>query len=238
MAEAGVRQDIERKVMRRRRAAFSHVRLLSTLSERRPPDGEIPLPPVAIMKWLVACSLLMVAASSSCCVAATDTTMTTTPAELTLKKPAGADGTFSNHRNCPSTCFCDLDSSLVSCAGVEEDTIDVIWANRTFGGSSNNKATSVPVPLDIWSVVAAGGIQRLDVRDLILERIDKTLVNGTGRLNELSLVRCGLLRIGDATFVNHSNLERLDLSQNQLTTLTRVFSFFKERNNNSGKLRL
>lgn len=227
---------------------------VSLLTLFRRPDREIP-PPVVIMKSLVACTFLVLVAS--CSVAASNTTLTTTSTTTSTtatttttattattviesrlnisssssgSRPA-ADGLPDHY--CPSTCFCDLDSSLVSCAGAEDDAVDVIWgdhANQTksVGVGSNGVVVSVGDDIvaniadDVWSVVGATGIQRLDVRDLILERLDKTLVNGTERLNELSLVRCGLLSIGNRTFADHSNLERLDLSQNQLTILSQV----------------
>jgi Leucine-rich repeat (LRR) protein len=94
----------------------------------------------------------------------------------------------------------------------------------------NNNTTSIietvvppAIPNDVWSVIAAADIQRLDVRDLLLQRLDSHLIlNGTERLVELSLVRCGLASIANDTFAHHSNLERLDLSQNQLTILSQV----------------
>lgn len=179
---------------------------------RRVSQSDDGPPPVAIMsKWLIACSFLMLIGSCKAAVAATT--------ETTLKSSRPADGLPDHY--CPSTCFCDLDSSLVSCAGVEDESADVIWvdtANRSVGSGDMTN-----IPDDIWSVVAATGIQRLDVRDLILHRgLDKALVNGTERLNELSLVRCRLFYIGNRTFADHSNLERLDLSQNQLDILSQV----------------
>ena len=173
----------------------------------------LQIPTVNTMKSLVACSLLILA-TLSCCVSAANTTDDGT----TLNATETAD-TTTRHRYCPLTCFCDFDSSLVSCAGTEDEPIDVIWVNSSL---SNNTATVVAIPTDVWSVVAARDIQRLDVHDLVLERLDDSLLNGTERLNELSLVRCGLNFIGNGTFTHHSNLERLDLSQNQLTILSQV----------------
>ena len=64
--------------------------------------------------------------------------------------------------------------------------------------------------------------RRLEVLDLSVDAIHRDLINGTGSLIELGLVRCSLKTIGNNTFSNHARLERLDLSQNQLTVLTQV----------------
>lgn len=166
-------------------------------------DREIPL--VNIMKSLAVCTFLLVAALP-CCMSATNTTASNSSQTADAKfNPNGS-------QYCPFTCFCDFESSLVSCAGTDEET----------GFGNNKTAINVALPGDLWSIVAKANIQRLDVRDLILERVDGTLVNGTEGLSELSLVDCGLAFIANATFSHHSNLERLDLSQNQLTVLSQV----------------
>ena len=199
------------------------------------PDGAdipppIPPPPVAIMEWLmVACTLLILVSSSG--VTAADGILANTTTAGSKQNGSLADGWNpllppppSNHSTCPPTCFCDLDSSLVSCAGVEDDTVDVVWLDR----DNQSVAASAPllrVPADVWRLVAANGVERLDVRDLIVQQLNKSLLNGTERLNELSLVRCGLLDIGTNTFTDHDNLERLDLSQNQLAILSKVITF-------------
>lgn len=225
--EASKRGDIGGKVMKRS-GTFWRVSL-STMLGRCWDHSEIP-PPVAIT-WMVACSFFMLIASCNAAAATAATTET-----QTLNSSGPADGLPDHY--CPPTCFCDLDSSLVSCAGAEDEAGDVIWvdtANRSVGSGD----TTSNIPDDIWSVVAATGIQRLDVRDLILQRgLDKALVNGTERLNELSLVRCRIFYIGNRTFVDHSNLERLDLSQNQLAILSQVIfiatiSKYKLNNNNN-----
>ena len=180
------------------------------------------------MKSLMAAlfSLLLLAIASS---AGAKTTNDGTATLLLNGTGAAADATWAkHHRYCPLTCFCDFDSSIVSCAGTEEEPIDVILGlNRSL---FNNNTTSIietvvppAIPNDVWSVIAAADIQRLDVRDLLLQRLDSHLIlNGTERLVELSLVRCGLASIANDTFAHHSNLERLDLSQNQLTILSQV----------------
>lgn len=198
------------------------------------PDGAdipppIPPPPVAIMEWMmVACTLLILVSSSG--VTAADGILANTTTTGSKQNGSLADGWNSllpppsNHSACPPTCFCDLDSSLVSCAGVEDDTVDVVWLDR----DNQSVAASAPllrVPADVWRLVAANGVERLDVRDLIVQQLNKSLLNGTERLNELSLVRCGLLDIGTNTFTDHDNLERLDLSQNQLAILSKVITF-------------
>ena len=166
-----------------------------------------PIAPADIMKSLVACTLFILA--SLCRAADSVAGSTDGAAGAAIASPHTTTATL---RYCPLTCFCDFDSSLVSCAGTDEDD----WVNRSSSG--NNAA----IPPDVWTVVAAAEIQRLDVRDLVLERLDHSQLNGTGRLSELSLVRCGLAAIGHGTFARHSNLERLDLSQNQLTVLSQV----------------
>ena len=185
-----------------------------------------------IMKSLMAAlfSLLLLAIASLCCVSAAKTTNDGTDALLLNGTGAAADATTTSaeHRHyCPLTCFCDFESSIVSCAGTEEEPIDVILGlNRSlFNNTTSITETVVPpaIPNDVWSVIAAADIQRLDVRDLLLQRLDSHLIlNGTERLVELSLVRCGLALIANDTFADHSNLERLDLSQNQLTILSQV----------------
>lgn len=183
-----------------------------------------PIPPLDIMKSLAACTLFVLA-SSVCCVSAANTTDSTTGSTNGTRAagPTSPDTTTTTTTTlhyCPLTCFCDFDSSLVSCAGTDDD--DVVWVNRS---SSNNNNNTAAIPSDVWSVVSATKIQRLDVRDLVLERLDYSHLNGTERLSELSLVRCGLTAIGAGTFARHSNLERLDLSQNQLTILSQVKLF-------------
>jgi hypothetical protein len=177
------------------------------------------------MKSLAACTLFVLA-SSVCCVSAANTTDTTAGSTNGTRAagPTSPDTTTTTTTTlhyCPSTCFCDFDSSLVSCAGTDDD--DVVWVNRS--SSNNNNNNTAAIPSDVWSVVATTKIQRLDVRDLVLERLDYSHLNGTERLSELSLVRCGLTAIGAGTFARHSNLERLDLSQNQLTILSQVKLF-------------
>ncbi|XP_046651664.1 leucine-rich repeat-containing G-protein coupled receptor 4-like [Daphnia pulicaria] len=178
-----------------------------------------PIPPLDIMKSLAACTLFVLA-SSVCCVSAANTTDTTAGSTNGTRAagPTSPDTTTTTTtlHYCPLTCFCDFDSSLVSCAGTDDD--DVVWVNRS--SSNNNNNNTAAIPSDVWSVVSATKIQRLDVRDLVLERLDYSHLNGTERLSELSLVRCGLAAIGAGTFARHSNLERLDLSQNQLTILS------------------
>ncbi|KAI9554385.1 hypothetical protein GHT06_019657 [Daphnia sinensis] len=154
---------------------------------------ERQIPSVNIMKSLV---LFALTAVWSCCVSASNTTDPIRAAELLHDAV----------QYCPLTCFCDFESTLVSCAADEEEQTS--FGNRTI------------LMADVWSVVGRAAIQRLDVRDLVLERLDETLINGTERLSELSLVGCGLAFIANATFNYHSNLERLDLSQNQLTVLS------------------
>jgi hypothetical protein len=176
------------------------------------------------MKSLAACTLFVLA-SSVCCVSAANTTDTTAGSTNGTRAagPTSPDTTTTTTtlHYCPLTCFCDFDSSLVSCAGTDDD--DVVWVNRS--SSNNNNNNTAAIPSDVWSVVSATKIQRLDVRDLVLERLDYSHLNGTERLSELSLVRCGLAAIGAGTFARHSNLERLDLSQNQLTILSQVKLF-------------
>ncbi|EFX64896.1 hypothetical protein DAPPUDRAFT_117745 [Daphnia pulex] len=205
-----VRDIKEREVMRSGRPAIITRLLGLGLVRLR------PISPLDIMKSLAACTLFVLA-SSVCCVSAANTTDSTAGSTNGTRAagPTSPDTTTTTTLHyCPLTCFCDFDSSLVSCAGTDDD--DVVWVNRS---SSNNNNTAA-IPSDVWSVVAATKIQRLDVRDLVLERLDYSHLNGTGRLSELSLVRCGLAAIGAGTFARHSNLERLDLSQNQLTILS------------------
>lgn len=162
------------------------------------------IPSVNIMKSLAACTVLILTAVSSCCVSASNTT------DANAIRAADAELLHDAIQYCPLTCFCDFESSLVSCAATDE------LPETSFG----NRTTVTAVAGDVWSVVGQAHIQRLDVRDLVLQRLDETLINGTERLSELSLVGCGLAFIANATFNNHLYLERLDLSQNQLTVLS------------------
>ena len=100
---------------------------------------------------------------------------------------------------CPGFCFCDADWALVSC------TCDV--------------DTLVPD-----SSILAPLVQRLDYRNLIVPRLQHLHVQHLSRLRELSLVRCHLNQISDGTFRDSAHIERLDLSQNQITTLGQVIS--------------
>ncbi|XP_057375443.1 insulin-like growth factor-binding protein complex acid labile subunit [Daphnia carinata] len=165
---------------------------------------EREIPSVNIMKSLVVCAFVVWTAVSSCCVSASNTT------EANDVRAADAELLHDAIQYCPLTCFCDFESSIVSCAATDDEET----------GFGNRTAATTAVSDRVWSVVANAGVQRLDVRDLVLERLDETLINGTEGLNELSLVACGLAFIANATFNYHSNLERLDLSQNQLTVLS------------------
>lgn len=119
------------------------------------------------------------------------------------------------HEKCPSGCLCDQEASLVSCGGEDEDEDQV-------GSSDQRNETIQPkLPLDeVWK--AAGLVQRLDLRDAPVERLESAQLNGTSSLRELSLVRCNLSGIGASAFARQDQLERLDLSQNLLAVLTQV----------------
>lgn len=117
-------------------------------------------------------------------------------------------------RGCPVGCLCDEEASLVSCAGLPDDEEEVtrLWNNGTGG--------LPPVDGMVWTL--AGMVQRLDLRDWNLTRLQPVhLSNGTS-LKELSLVRCELEDIEEGSLARQDQLERLDLSQNALTVLTQV----------------
>lgn len=118
-------------------------------------------------------------------------------------------------RACPAPCRCDGDTSLVNCAGPGDEASN---NGPVVGASRKNDA----LPTDAWLAVARLAARRLEVLDLTLDAIHRQLVNGTESLTELGLVRCSLASIGNGTFARHALLERLDLSQNQLTVLTEV----------------
>lgn len=116
---------------------------------------------------------------------------------------------------CPVSCYCDAGLSLVSCAGPEDDTAP---SNNGLVTSDKNGT----VPPDVWRTVARRGAQRLEVIDLAVASVRREMLNGTEHMIELSLVRCSLAAIGNGTFARHAALDRLDLSQNQLTVLSQV----------------
>ena len=112
---------------------------------------------------------------------------------------------------CPAACLCDLEASIVSCAGPSSDEDGeerLVNANAT---------TAVDVA--VWTM--AGMVQRLDLKDLNLTKLETGHLNRTA-LKELSVVRCGTSDIGQNTFSGQDQLERLDLSQNALVVLTQV----------------
>ena len=110
---------------------------------------------------------------------------------------------------CPDTCFCDFDSSLMSC-----------------GGNSGDNGNSSDIPAVLLDAAAVDDvrniIQRLDYRDLNVPRLEKHHLRYFAALSEFSLVRCHVVDIENAAFVNTRRIERIDLSQNLLTALNQV----------------
>lgn len=115
-----------------------------------------------------------------------------------------------HHQKCPAGCFCDEVASLVSCGGSDyDDDQDQV----------TNKNVTILKMQDVWTVSQL--VQRLDLRDAGLVRLEPHHLNGT-ILKELSLVRSGLAEITEGTFSLQNQMERLDLSQNVLAVLTKV----------------
>ena len=122
--------------------------------------------------------------------------------------PTEANGTTTSRVECPDFCFCQPGWSAVSCTGVD---------------------TKTPAP-DIVGVLGRT-VQRLDFRNLLLPQLSGAQLRNVSRLRELSLVRCQLSRINDGAFRDSAALERLDLSQNLLTSLSQVLEILKNTQN-------
>ena len=111
---------------------------------------------------------------------------------------------------CPATCFCDSASFLISCTGAED---------------GNNSADVIPQALMVPNKDVAR-VQRLDYRDLMIPKLMSDHVRYFLQLTELSVVQCHVTHLEDAVFVNNSLVERVDLSQNLLSTLNKVWHVY------------
>ena len=164
-----------------------------------------------------------------------------TAATVIAASDPGAAGGTGGRAQCPINCFCDWNASLLSCSGPEDDDdedeemsreeIDQgddddmpkqTSVNGSAVGNKNNKTNNNGGSDHVWPTAASASVQRLDLRHLMVPRLDAARLNGTDELLELSIVLCGLELVANGTFIRHGRLERLDLSQNRLVTLMRV----------------
>ena len=167
-------------------------------------------------------------------------TSTSKPA-VTVQTSTPATKNIGNRPSCPPGCFCDWNASLLSCAGPEDDddeesheleeeeddddNNDKLSRNKgiAVGNKKNNTHPNEGEKNDyVWPAAASASVQRLDLRHLMVARLDAVRLNGTDELLELSIVLCDLESIANGTFIRHGRLERLDLSQNRIAILTRV----------------
>lgn len=176
-------------------------------------------------------------------VAEVNTKALTTTLASALKPAVTAQTSTTSTKNtgdrpsCPPGCFCDWNASLLSCSGPEDDDDeeshelmedqddDNLYRNKGIAVDSmkENTHTNEGEKNDyVWPAAASASVQRLDLRHLVVARLDAIRLNGTDELLELSVVLCGLESIANGTFIRHGRLERLDLSQNRIANLTRV----------------
>ena len=104
-------------------------------------------------------------------------------------------------KQCPGMCFCDEDTATVSCTEVPDVTATATAA----------ELTTLVRRLE-YRNVGGGGLSRLQPMH----------VNRLINLKELSVVRCRMNRLDNGVFNYSSSIERIDFSQNLLTTLTQV----------------
>ena len=159
--------------------------------------------------------------------------------EVTVQTSTAATKNTGDRPSCPPGCFCDWNASLLSCSGPEDDDNEESHEledeeDDDDNLSRNNKGIVVDNRKNItysnererndyvWPAAASASVQRLDLRHLMVTRLDAVRLNGTDELLELSIVLCDLESIANGTFIRHGRLERLDLSQNRIAILTRV----------------